>query len=106
MKTLFLLTLAGLTIGLMGDVAAGGRDLLSADNICAAILFAPLLAIVGGGVVSKLFLIGGVLFWPIWSFLACRWTTDRNPVAGALIVAWSGQGFFQLIHRLGLVMSA
>ena len=71
MKTLFLLTLAGLLIGLMGDVAAGGADLLSADNVFAAVLLAPLLAIVGG-----------LLFWPVWSLLAWRWTTDRNPVVG------------------------
>lgn len=110
MRTLFLLTLAGLIIGLMGDVASGGVD-LSTSNLVGAIVLSPLLVVVGGlavgeGVVSELFLIGGLIFWPVWALLSWRWLKLRSAWVGALIVLWSAQGFFQLLHRLALVMSA
>ena len=107
---LLLLTLSGLVLGLVGDAVAGGVD-LSFGNLLLAVVMSPLLAVVGGGAVSlpgsEAFLIGGLLFWPVWGLLAWRWLKkERSVWLGALIVAWSTQGFFQITHRLAMVMSA
>jgi hypothetical protein len=61
---------------------------------------------VGSGLASELFLVGGLAFWPVWTLLSWRWMKTRSAWVGATIVVWSAQGFFQLLHRLGLVMSA
>ena len=107
---LFLLTLLGLALGFIGDAVAGEVDLRVSDLV-AAVLMAPLLAVVGGRAVSgpaaEAFVVEGLLFWPVWGLLAWWWLRKgRTALLAALIVLWSAQGFFQPLHRLGLVMSA
>ena len=107
---LLLITVGGLLIGVVGDVVAGGVA-LSVDNVALAVVLSPILAAVGGRAVSignpEVFLVGGILYWPIWGALAWRWLRHDSSVWLALgILAWSAQGFFQLVHRLAMVMSA
>lgn len=107
--TLIVLTLGGMVLGLVADVVAGGVE-LSPGNIVLAVIMSPLLAAFGGGAVSAAgaaFQLGGLFFWPVWGLLGWRWLKkEKTAWLAALILAWSTQGFFQLLHRLAMVMSA
>ncbi|WP_147442113.1 hypothetical protein [Corallococcus exercitus] len=76
-----------------------------------AFLLSPLAIVVGGAAVtldplSKLFLVGGLLFWPGYLLLA-RWWLRRGVIwALPLMFLWCGQGFFQFVHRYWMIMSA
>jgi hypothetical protein len=104
--SLLLLTLSGMILGLLADLFAGGMQFELTD-VALAVAMSPLLATIGGGAVSSTFLVAGLLFWPGWAVLAWFWLGRRRSAWVAfLIVAWSTQGFFQLLHRLALVMTA
>lgn len=100
---------AGLAAGVAADFAIGGVDLSSA-SVVTAVALAPVLVVVGGGLVDShfatVFLIVGMLFWPVWAFLALRWFKTRRAEFIAVIAVWSALGCFQLLHRLEGVTSA
>ncbi|MBZ4331553.1 MULTISPECIES: hypothetical protein [unclassified Corallococcus] len=74
-----------------------------------ALLLSPVAILVGGAAVtldSKLFVVGGLLFWPGY-FLLAKWWLQRGVIwALPLMFLWCGQGCFQLVHRYWMIMSA
>lgn len=109
LATLMVATGVGLAVGIAADFAVGGVP-SSFGDVALAVVFSPLLAAIGGRAVdssfSTLFFIGGLLFWPVWAFLAWRWFRNRQLPVAVMIAVWSAQGFFQLLHRFAMVMSA
>lgn len=109
LATLMVATGTGLTVGIAADFVVGGVP-ASVGDVVLAVVLSPLLAAVGGRAVdsshSSLFFIGGLLFWPVWALLAWRWFVTRQMPVAVMIALWSAQGFFQLLHRFAMVMSA
>jgi uncharacterized membrane protein YhaH (DUF805 family) len=106
-------TLAGIAVGLLGDLAAGGTA-PSLDDVWSAVLLAPFTVTCGGGVtavgqaersVGVALFIGGLLFWPVYFLLARRWLERGTRWLWLLIFLWCTQGFFQVVHRLWAIMS-
>lgn len=109
LATLMLATATGLAVGIAADFMVGGVP-SSFGDVALAVVLSPLLAAIGGRAVdssfSTGFFIGGLLFWPVWAFLAWRWFLNRQLPIVVMVAVWSAQGFFQLLHRFAMVMSA
>ncbi|WP_224245534.1 hypothetical protein [Hyalangium gracile] len=104
-----LCTLLGVVVGLIGDLVGGLES--PGSKILGALMLSPLLVTVGGFSVTVpglrwAFFIGGLVFWPVYFFSVWRWF--RRPTwRGALfLTVWTAQGYFQLLHRMAVVMSA
>ena len=103
LKHLLLVTLGGMAIGISGDYFLS-PDPFRVSDVLAAILFSPLVVTLGGGHVTTqgfepLFLIGGLLFWPIYFGLAICWLGRGWLACLLLILPWTAQGFFEICYR-------
>jgi hypothetical protein len=107
--TLTVATGFGVAFGVVADFVVGGVH-VSLGDVALAVLLSPLVVTIGGRAVassfSTVFLIGGLLFWPVWALLTWRWLVTRRMAFAVMIAMWSAQGFFQVLHRLAMVMSA
>jgi hypothetical protein len=107
---LLLCTLTGMCVGLMGDHLAHGGALPPVD-VLSALILSPLAVTFGGKAVtltrfSNVFLVGGLLFWPVYVLLSWLWLKRGTPWVWLAILLWCSQGFFQVVHRFWLLMSA
>ena len=110
MFILLLCTLSGIGMGLMGDCLADG-EALSPGHVLSALLLSPVAVTFGGKAVtltqlSSAFLVGGLLFWPVYVLLSWLWLRRGTPWVWLVILLWCSQGFFQVVHRSWLIMSA
>lgn len=106
-------TLAGIAVGLGGDFVADGTAAPLRDAL-GAILLAPFTVTCGGGVtavgqadrsVGWALLFGGMMFWPVYVFLAYQWLKRGTRWLWFIIFLWCAQGFFQVVHRFWAFMS-
>jgi len=110
---LLLLTLTGIFVGVAADFASevtyDPLNNISLQSVPLAVLLSPVVVPCCGRAVRwlpELFLFGGLLFWPVWGVLAWRWLSKQRSVGLAtVIVVWSAQGFFQILHRLAMMLS-
>lgn len=110
MAILLLGTSIGVGIGIMGDFLVGNIP-ISFGDIIISIVLSPFTVTFGGKAVtttglSSAFLIGGLLFWPIYALLARLWLRKGKLWILIVIVVWCSQGFFQVVHRLHMILSA
>ncbi|MHA7631227.1 hypothetical protein [Corallococcus sp. M7] len=101
----------------LGAALGIAGDFLTADSpppvhdVLNALVLAPV-AITVGGTATTLpaltmpFLVGGLLFWPVLVVLARRWLRQGTVWVLPLLLLWCWQGFFQLVHRYWMIMSA
>ena len=107
LKHLLLVTLGGVAIGILGDVFLSPEP-FSFSNIVGGILFSPLIVTFGGGHVSiegakDFFLLGGLLFWPVYIGLAVLWLKLESISSLLLVLPWTAQAFFQIGLRLAVM---
>lgn len=107
---LALSTLIGICIGVVGDYTAGDDLSPSLKDVPVALLLSPLVVTLGGRTVTttglaNAFLVGGLLFWPVYLVLAWLWLKRRVPWIWLAVILWCAQGFFQVLHRLAAIMS-
>lgn len=82
-----------------------------AAEVAMGLLFSPISVTFGGGMVevpgnaSRWFLVGGLLFWPLFALLAWRYGRTRSPALLVALFAWCCQGFVQIAIRFGGIMS-
>jgi hypothetical protein len=99
----------GVALGFAGDLL-DGRD-LSASQVGAALLLSPLagwtgpIAVTVPGLVLPLS-IGAFLFLPVEVFLIVRWRRRGNLRYLIVLCAWTAQAYFQMVHRMDVMMSA
>ena len=103
-------SLAGVGVGIAADFVLSSEP-VRASYIPAACVLSPVLVTVGGKAVTvkwatDWFLLGGISFIPVYAVL--MWVCIRRPWIWVYPAAflWCCQGYFQLLHRLGMVMSA
>lgn len=58
-----------------------------------------------GGSLSTVFMVGGLLFWPVYALLARGWLKSGQPWVLMVTVLWCAQGFFKVVLRLLVIMS-
>ena len=108
--TLLVVTLAGIAVGLAGDLVVAEGPITRADLVGALVLF-PLAVPLGGGFfpfaksLNLFFAWGGLLFWPVYVLLAWRWLARGTPWLRLVVFLWCCQGFFGLVYRLHVIMS-
>ena len=107
---LFAVTFTGIGIGVFGEVFFAPPPFETEDVIW-GIIFSPISVTVGGRAVSidtfdSIFLIGGILFWPVYLGLSIGFVRWGNRVLLAAILFWTAQGFFQIGLRWAMIMSA
>jgi len=110
---LLVCTLAGVAVGLSADFLADVGP-VSFDDVLAALLFSQLAVTVGGKAVplgdlsglSTALLYGGLLFWPVYFLCAWQWIRWGTARLWLAIFLWSAQGFFHLVCRFNMLMSA
>ncbi len=104
LKPLLLVTLGGMAIGISGDYFLSPAPFIVSD-VLSALLLSPFVVTLGGSHVSiqgfeTLFLIGGLLFWPVYFGLAVFWLRGGRLPFLLLILPWTAQGFFEVSLRL------
>ena len=117
---LLFVSLLGVAVGVLADLQS--TEPLSfpprsaaalVGDVLVALLFAPLVTTVGGFVAFRwlplplalLFGVFGWLFCPVYALLAWRWLKTGALGWLLLLMFWCVQGFFQVLHRMELVMS-
>ena len=106
---LVLTTAIGVAAGLAGDLDGPGS--VTTGDMMTAVVLSPIVATFGGGAASYggmrgLFIIGGFLFWPVYLVLAWSWIRRGCWWIMLVVPFWVAQGFFRLVHRMWLIMSA
>ena len=113
-KRLFVLTLCtftGIGVGVSGDFATP-HDPIAVGEVVDAILLSPIVVTFGGGGAGMrgafvyVVFFAGLLFWPVYVGLAWLWVRKGWKWIALAILLWSAQGFFRVVHRMALVMSA
>lgn len=103
-------SLGGIAVGVGADYLAGDVK-ITLGSVVLALLLSPVVVPFGGkavvpGFLASGFLLGGLLFWPVYIYLVWRSFAKRDSYDWLWILGWCAQGFFQIVHRLELVMSA
>lgn len=110
-------TLAGIALGLSGDFLAS-EDPIKFQDVKGALLLSPIAVTAGGGIVSlavglpaalivlPLFLLGGCSFWPVYALFAWLWLRKGVRWMWLGILLWTAQGYFMVVHRFWMLMSA
>ncbi|MBK7858524.1 MAG: hypothetical protein IPJ65_07850 [Archangiaceae bacterium] len=100
----------GVALGLVADALAGDVP-MSTKTVTDALLLSPFAIPAGAGAVATGFgatvmLLGGFLFWPGLLVLAWRYLKAPHVATAVACAVWSTQGFFMIVHRTMLIMSA
>ena len=110
-RRLFILavcTLAGIAVGVLGDVLA--NEAVSIGDVLAALTLSQLAVTLGGNVVpvgdlSGAFLVGGLVFYPVYGLLTWQWMRRGAAWLGLAVFLWTAQGFFHVVCRMRMVSS-
>ena len=103
-------TAVGIGLGIAADFAVGA-PLESMPPILATLLLWPVAVTVAGAAtpleaLRPALLVGGILFPPVYGLLTWKWLTSGHRWALVALGAWTAQGFFQLLHRVEVLLSA
>lgn len=100
----------GVGVGLAGNLVDADGISFAPGAIATALVLSPLAAMVGSQNVSFPFLhlplaIGGLLFVPVEVLLLVWWKRSGRRAILFLTVLWTAQAYFQILHRLEVLLS-
>jgi hypothetical protein len=117
---LLLGSLLGAGLGMLGDVVAveplyfPPRSVADwVGHFIGALILSPLAVPIGAAAafdwmphqLNLVVALFGLCFWPVYAVLAWRWMKTGAESVLIALVLWCVQGFFQVLHRLEVIMS-